>query len=47
VQAAGRVIRTPSDLGVLHLIDDRFTRPEVLRLLPSWWRIGDGDAASS
>ena len=40
VQAAGRVIRTPSDRGVLHLIDDRFTRPEVLRLLPSWWRIG-------
>ena len=40
VQAAGRVIRTPSDRGVLHLIDDRFARPEVLRLLPSWWRIG-------
>ena len=39
VQAAGRVIRTPSDRGVLHLIDDRFARPEVLRLLPSWWRI--------
>lgn len=41
VQAAGRVIRTPSDRGVLHLIDDRFTRPEVLRLLPSWWRVGE------
>ena len=40
VQAAGRVIRTPSDRGVLHLIDDRFARPEVLRLLPTWWRIG-------
>ena len=39
VQAAGRVIRSPSDLGVLHLIDDRFARPEVLRLLPTWWRI--------
>jgi DNA excision repair protein ERCC-2 len=39
VQAAGRVIRNPSDRGVLHLIDDRFARPEVLRLLPSWWRI--------
>ncbi|MEP6874326.1 MAG: ATP-dependent DNA helicase [Burkholderiales bacterium] len=39
VQAAGRVIRTPSDRGVLHLIDDRFARPEVLRLLPTWWRI--------
>jgi DNA excision repair protein ERCC-2 len=39
VQAAGRVIRTPSDRGVLHLIDDRFAKPEVLRLLPTWWHI--------
>jgi Rad3-related DNA helicase len=39
VQAAGRVIRTPSDRGVLHLIDDRFATPQVLRLLPSWWQI--------
>ena len=39
VQAAGRVIRTLTDCGVLHLIDDRFARPEVLRLLPSWWHI--------
>ena len=37
VQAAGRVIRTPSDEGVIHLIDDRFGRAEVRRLLPSWW----------
>ena len=39
VQAAGRVIRTPEDQGVLYLIDDRFARPEVRRLLPSWWRV--------
>ena len=37
VQAAGRVIRTPSDQGVVHLLDDRFARPEVQRLLPRWW----------
>ena len=37
VQAAGRVIRTPSDEGVVHLLDDRFARPEVQRLLPRWW----------
>jgi Rad3-related DNA helicase len=40
VQAAGRVIRTTTDCGVVHLIDDRFARPEVLRLLPTWWRVG-------
>jgi Rad3-related DNA helicase len=39
VQAAGRVIRTGSDIGTVHLIDDRFARPEVLRLLPNWWRV--------
>jgi DNA excision repair protein ERCC-2 len=37
VQAAGRVIRTTDDAGVVHLIDDRFGRPQVRRLLPSWW----------
>ncbi len=42
VQAAGRVIRTPTDRGTVHLIDDRFARPEVLRLLPSWWGVGHG-----
>jgi DNA excision repair protein ERCC-2 len=39
VQAAGRVIRTSTDRGVVHLIDDRFANPEVLCLLPRWWRI--------
>ncbi|ANH67432.1 ATP-dependent DNA helicase [Mitsuaria sp. 7] len=37
VQAAGRVIRTTEDRGVVHLIDDRFARAEVQRLLPVWW----------
>ena len=39
VQAAGRVIRTQQDQGVIYLMDDRFTRPEVLALLPSWWTV--------
>jgi DNA excision repair protein ERCC-2 len=39
VQAAGRVIRTPDDRGVVHLIDDRFNRAEVLALLPRWWSV--------
>jgi DNA excision repair protein ERCC-2 len=37
VQAAGRVIRTPEDQGIIELIDDRFFRPEVQQLLPAWW----------
>ncbi len=40
VQAAGRVIRTPSDYGVLYLIDDRYADSKVLKLLPRWWRLG-------
>jgi DNA excision repair protein ERCC-2 len=39
VQAAGRVIRGQTDRGVLYLIDDRFTRPEIRRLLPAWWHV--------
>ena len=39
VQAAGRVIRTQADRGVVYLIDDRFARPEVRRLLPGWWEV--------
>ena len=38
VQAAGRVIRTQSDRGIIYLIDDRFARPDVRRLLPGWWK---------
>ncbi|SAK88183.1 DNA repair helicase [Caballeronia fortuita] len=39
VQAAGRVIRGPLDRGVLYLIDDRFARADVRRLLPAWWQV--------
>ncbi len=39
VQAAGRVIRTTTDRGVLYLIDDRFTHSSVRRLLPRWWNV--------
>lgn len=39
VQAAGRVIRTQQDSGVIYLMDDRFTRPDVQGLLPVWWQI--------
>ena len=39
VQAAGRVIRTETDAGVLYLLDDRFAREEIRALLPAWWRV--------
>jgi len=39
VQAAGRVIRTRADSGVVYLIDDRYARNEVRRLLPDWWDV--------
>ena len=39
VQAAGRVIRSPTDEGVVVLMDDRFAQPSVQALLPSWWAI--------
>ncbi|MGV3742658.1 MAG: helicase C-terminal domain-containing protein [Burkholderiaceae bacterium] len=38
-QAAGRVIRTGSDTGVIHLMDDRFQRAEIRSLLPGWWNM--------
>ena len=39
VQAAGRVIRTQQDRGVVMLIDDRFGESKVKQLLPRWWAI--------
>jgi DNA excision repair protein ERCC-2 len=36
-QAAGRVIRTPDDQGLIVLMDDRFAQAEVRALLPAWW----------
>ena len=37
-QAAGRVIRSEQDRGVVLLIDDRFTRTEYRSLFPGGWR---------
>jgi DNA excision repair protein ERCC-2 len=39
VQAAGRVIRSETDRGVVYLIDDRFAQPAVRELLPRWWSL--------
>ena len=38
LQAAGRVIRTEDDRGVVVLIDDRFSEPVYRRLMPNHWR---------
>ena len=40
VQAAGRVIRTTSDTGVIYLMDDRYDDFKIKKLLPKWWQIG-------
>ena len=37
MQAAGRVIRTARDKGVIALLDDRFLRPEYTALFPREW----------
>jgi Rad3-related DNA helicase len=39
IQAAGRVIRTQHDQGVVMLIDDRFGDSKVKQLLPRWWTV--------
>jgi Rad3-related DNA helicase len=39
VQAAGRVIRTQQDHGIVMLIDDRFGDSKVRQLLPRWWTV--------
>jgi DNA excision repair protein ERCC-2 len=40
VQAAGRVIRSQHDRGVVMLMDDRFGEGRVRQLLPKWWVVG-------
>ena len=38
MQAAGRVIRTMEDRGIILLMDDRFLRDEYQALFPREWR---------
>ena len=37
LQAAGRVIRSEEDRGVVVLIDDRYADPGIRRLFPAHW----------
>ncbi len=47
VQASGRVIRTLTDQGVLHLMDNRFASAAVRRLLPPWWSTNNSHPSRS
>ncbi|MBQ9989532.1 MAG: ATP-dependent DNA helicase [Lachnospiraceae bacterium] len=38
LQAAGRVIRTNQDLGIVALLDERFLQRDYLRLFPREWK---------
>ncbi len=38
LQAAGRVIRTENDRGVVVLVDDRYATPQYRRLFPEHWK---------
>ncbi len=42
-QAAGRVIRTEWDRGLVLLMDDRYYDPRYVRLLPPDWMLSDED----
>ena len=37
LQAAGRVIRTADDVGIVALLDERFLAPAYRRLFPREW----------
>jgi DNA excision repair protein ERCC-2 len=37
IQAAGRLIRSAQDKGIIVLVDDRFADREVIELLPAYW----------
>src|SRR5439155_7174436 len=39
IQAAGRVIRSETDRGVVLLMDRRFGQPRYQKLLPKWWLV--------
>jgi len=39
IQAAGRVIRSETDRGIVLLIDRRFSQEQYRSLLPAWWSV--------
>ncbi len=48
VQAAGRIVRTPQDCGVLWLLDERYGHQSTRRLLPgAWFESADDDVRTA
>ena len=45
LQAAGRVVRSESDRGIVLLMDDRYYDPAYVALLPASWQLYDEDIA--
>ena len=45
LQAAGRVVRSESDRGIVLLMDDRYYDPAYVALLPTSWQLYDEDIA--
>ena len=43
IQAAGRLIRSQQDRGIIVLAGERFARDEISQLLPSYWFENPGD----
>ena len=43
LQAAGRVVRSESDRGIVLLLDDRYYDPAYAALLPDSWQLCDED----
>ncbi len=46
-QAAGRLIRTAEDYGIVLLIDDRYSKPEYQQLFPKEWDVFYADDRAS
>lgn len=38
IQAAGRLVRSLDDRGVICLVDPRFQKPQLAKFFPSYWR---------
>lgn len=45
LQAAGRVVRSESDRGIVLLLDGRYYDPAYTALLPASWQLWDEDIA--